>query len=108
MTTIRPRCRPYPRKINDLVLVCARGSYQEGLLSGRQNWAGSDLEGNARKYGARYHASRDSLLDRINASLPDGVEMRSAIDRSRRGQRRLQVLYAGQVFDWLTETRVTA
>ena len=45
--------------------ACARGSYQRGLLSGSQRWSGADLRGNAARYGARYHRSRQALLRRL-------------------------------------------
>jgi len=55
------------------IRACARGSYQRDLLDGLESWSGSSLKGKAGQYGARYHASRQALLARINTRLPRGV-----------------------------------
>jgi hypothetical protein len=43
----------------------AHGSYQMSLLTGWARWSGSDI---SNKWGARYHASRLSLLARLKAA----------------------------------------
>jgi hypothetical protein len=48
--------------------ACAKGVYQYRLLNGDSNWAGSDLRGNAGRYGARYAKSRRALQKRIQAA----------------------------------------
>lgn len=50
---------------HDLALACARGCYQRDLLNGLARWSGADLQGRARKFGGRYAASRESLLERL-------------------------------------------
>lgn len=55
--------------INDLLLECALGQYQYDLLMGRQCWSGSDLAGEAARFGGRYAESRGHLLRRVNEAL---------------------------------------
>lgn len=52
----------------DDVKHVAKGSYQRGLLAGDNNWSGSDLKGNAKKYSSRYAASRMSLIYALKAA----------------------------------------
>jgi hypothetical protein len=53
-----------------------RGSYQRGIVSGRQRISGSDLKGSARHWGAAYHASRRAILARLTAAgIPHHVEV---------------------------------
>ena len=44
----------------DYAKACAlaKGSYQQGLLDGRENLSGSTLRGKAKQYGGRYAQSR--------------------------------------------------
>lgn len=59
----------------------ARGSYQDGLLSGVNSWAGSDLKGAAARNGGAYRDSRDSLIERMKAA---GLHVeRLAVERGR-------------------------
>lgn len=46
-----------------------RGSYQENLISGVENWSGSSLAGRARKYSAHYAKSRENLRLRLSKTL---------------------------------------
>jgi hypothetical protein len=50
----------------DAALELARGSYQEGLLLGRESLSGSTLRGEARRWSGRYAESRRSLLGRMS------------------------------------------
>jgi len=64
----------------DAVNGAAKGSYQQDLLNGRENWSGSSLRGAANsKHGASYHRSRMNLLDRINSRLPAGWDARTGL-----------------------------
>lgn len=58
-----------PNTITETIFNCARGSYQNDLLTGWENWSGSSLQGAARKWGARYAESRRNLMRRIDAAL---------------------------------------
>ncbi len=60
-----------PRAVRDAIDAAPRGSYQRGLLAGDEAWSGSSLRGRARNYGARYRDSREGLIARLNATLPD-------------------------------------
>lgn len=52
-------------------LSLCKGSYQEGLILGRENLSGSTLVGKARDYKARYMTSQKNLLNRMsNAGIP--------------------------------------
>lgn len=47
-----------------------RGAYAESfrktLVDGRQpNWSGSDIKGNAAKYGSHYHRQRAKVIDAL-------------------------------------------
>jgi hypothetical protein len=42
----------------------AKGSYQRKRLEGGV-WSGADLKGTARRWGDRYKASRENLIDRL-------------------------------------------
>lgn len=53
----------------------AKGTYQQGLLSGRYRWSGGDLRGKARRYSSSYCRSRVGLLQRLQAAAPNGVEI---------------------------------
>ena len=53
--------------MNDLTSH-ARGTYQRDILTGRARISGSDLTGRAARYGGRYRASRDNLINRIRAA----------------------------------------
>jgi hypothetical protein len=50
-----------------------RGNYQERLLTGQQNWSGSDLRGRAAKWGGKYAQSRYKLCARASRIL--GMEI---------------------------------
>ena len=69
-----------PQAVLDLVWGAARGSYQEGLLYGRESWSGSSLRGKANsQWGASYARSRKVFLERANAALAgskDGARWR--------------------------------
>ncbi len=45
-----------------IALSLCKGPYQTSLVHGA-SWSGSDLKGNAARYGGRYRASRLSLID---------------------------------------------
>ena len=47
-----------------LAFSLAHGRYQRGLAGGLQKWSGGDLKGKARRWGAKYRASRGALLQR--------------------------------------------
>ncbi len=47
---------------------CARGDYQLGCLTGLRRWSGSDLQGKAKKHGAKYARSREALFARLQAA----------------------------------------
>jgi hypothetical protein len=53
---------------HEAALDLAKGSYQWDLLQGYENLSGSTLKGKARKYSARYHESRRSLFERMDAA----------------------------------------
>lgn len=70
-----------------------RGSYAESfraaLAAGAQpNWSGSELRGNARKYGASYHRSREAVIAALKAEgRRQGVMVeRVALTRYGRGR----------------------
>ena len=46
-------------------LQCARGEYQEGLITGRYSWYGSGLRGRAKNWSGRYWRSRTALIARL-------------------------------------------
>lgn len=46
-------------------IVCAKSPYQRDVLYGDATWSGSELRGKAKKYGGRYHHSREALLGRL-------------------------------------------
>lgn len=46
-------------------LKLCRGKYQTALVLGHANMSGSDLQGKAANYKARYNASRDALVGRL-------------------------------------------
>lgn len=52
----------------DVAYKLARGKYQAGLVSGRENLSGSTLRGKAKHWGARYAESRSNFLDRLTAN----------------------------------------
>jgi hypothetical protein len=58
-----------PAIVKRIIWSAPKGSYQEDLLMGKEAWSGATLEGKARDYSARYSASRENLLNRINADL---------------------------------------
>lgn len=51
----------------DIALSHARGCYQVRVVYGDARWSGADLRGKARRYAARYYASRVALLRRLRA-----------------------------------------
>jgi hypothetical protein len=51
--------------LEDEIFSTARGSYQKALLEGYENWSGSSLRGAASHWGARYAASRGSVMGRL-------------------------------------------
>ena len=46
-------------------LQCARGKYQEGLITGRFSWSGNDLRGRAKNWSGSYWRSRNALIARL-------------------------------------------
>ena len=46
-------------------LQCARGKYQEGLITGRFSWSGNDLRGRAKNWSGSYWRSRTALIARL-------------------------------------------
>jgi hypothetical protein len=48
-----------------VALECCRGDYQRNLVMGYEALSGATLKGKAKRYGARYAASRRALLDRM-------------------------------------------
>ena len=46
-------------------LQCARGEYQEGLITGRYSWSGNDLRGRATNWSGSYWRSRNALIARL-------------------------------------------
>lgn len=55
----------------------ARGCYQRSLLAGNEALSGSTLKGKASKFGGRYKASRENLLDSyaLDAYLTQGATL---------------------------------
>lgn len=51
--------------VNARALQCARGKYQEGLITGRYSWSGSDLRGRAKNWSGSYWRSRAALIARL-------------------------------------------
>lgn len=49
-------------------LFPAGGSYQLALIGGDAAWSGSDLRGTARRFSARYHATRCAVVARLTAA----------------------------------------
>ena len=57
-------------------LQCARGEYQEGLITGRYSWSGNDLRGRAKTWSGSYWRSRNALIARLRENglvLENGV-----------------------------------
>jgi hypothetical protein len=84
-----------PEDIAIAMHACVRGSYQEDLLSGRENWSGSSLKGDAKKYSVRYARSRDSLLERMQDAVRSSgwsLDTRLVLGGEPRRQRRELVL----------------
>jgi len=52
----------------DAALGLCRGDYQRAVVLGEQRWSGSDLRGEARKWGLHYKRSRDNLMKRCTAA----------------------------------------
>lgn len=73
-----------------LATSLAQGSYQRALVAGDAAWSGGDLQGKARKFGARYAASRDALIARLR---PAGLS--TLYVRDLRGGSRRHVLVVG-------------
>ena len=46
-------------------MQCARGEYQEGLITGRYSWSGNDLRGRAKNWSGSYWRSRTALIARL-------------------------------------------
>ena len=44
---------------------CARGTYQEDLVTGYEAWSGSTLTGKAAQWGNKYAKSRTTLMNRM-------------------------------------------
>lgn len=57
-------------EVQEAVYGAAKGCYQEDLLRGNENWSGNSLRGKARRWGSRYHKSRENLINRIYMALP--------------------------------------
>ncbi len=59
----------------DAAIALCRGSYQVGIVRGRESLSGSTLTGKAASYGGHYARSRASLLSRL-ASAGLATEVR--------------------------------
>lgn len=86
-----------PEPCEAIIWDASRGVYQAGLLRGSQMWSGSNLQGTAGKYGARYKASRMALIARINERLPATWRVSSALTRLRGESRWIRRLVVRQV-----------
>jgi len=52
-------------------LALCGGDYQRAIVLGQARLSGADLKGKARKFGARYAASRKAILSRMtDAGIP--------------------------------------
>lgn len=61
------------KALQDTLALC-QGSYQRGLVRGYYCLSGADLQGKAKRYGARYALSRRNLLQRLDrANLAEEV-----------------------------------
>lgn len=56
------------RKAYAKALSCAKGDYQVNVVAGVEAVSGSTLKGSASKWGARYKASREALIERMRAA----------------------------------------
>jgi hypothetical protein len=97
--------------INEAAFAAAAGTYQTDLLTGDEAWSGGTLKGNAKKWGAKYAASRRALLVRLNQI--DGVTFDTKLvydERIKRETRRLVVRAEGSEtwMDWQREMELTA
>jgi len=81
-------------EIEGVLEDCARGCYQRNVALGIDNWSGSSLKGNARKYGGHYERSRENLLRRFNEKIaPLGLKAWTELrlNENRRQQRQLVI-----------------
>lgn len=63
-----------PAAVVDAIHGAPKGSYQEGLVAGREAWSGAGLRGAARAWGGAYARSRAHLAERIDAALGELAE----------------------------------
>jgi len=70
----------------------AKGCYQAALLTGGEAWSGSTLIGTARRWGSRYHASREVLLARLADAGLDIRYVRVRGGRPHGGGRKVAVI----------------
>lgn len=80
-------------------LAYARGYYQEGIILGDYNLSGSDLRGEARRWGRFYKKSVGNLLDRLDTAMSSG-ELLYAVALTTKGK---QVLVWGPRAVWLAK-----
>ena len=99
-----------PESINQLVIACARGSYQTALLEGRETWSGASLSGSAKhQWGARYAESRAALAARIAQALKPvnwSARLVLVLIRGRIRRRLVLVDPHGIAYDWHTDLRL--
>lgn len=95
----------FTAELIEAVQGCAKGSYQEGLLTPYTKWSGADLKGKARRWGAGYRDSRWSLLCRVDAAVRTyGYRAYNDLCMiNHRWQRRLVLVTPeGVAIDWCT------
>ena len=73
-----------PARITNAIEAAPKGCYQAALIDGGEAWSGSTLTGKAREWGARYAASREALLDRMNDTIEFGWIVSTEIVERRR------------------------
>lgn len=83
-------------KAHDAALALARGTYQRDVLLGYEAMSGSTLKGKAARYGGRYEASRDALMERLSEA---GISTQIVTMRT---PGRRKVLVIGSSPDWPT------
>jgi hypothetical protein len=70
------------QKMLNACLSHAKGVYQRGVLEGRNNLSGSDLQGKAKSYIGRYRQSSQNLIARCQSA---GLKIQEIIsDHNRR------------------------
>ena len=55
-----------------ITALCGRSEYLADIVANNRRWSGSDLTGNAKKWGSKYAAQRNKLERDIRARF-DGV-----------------------------------